>query len=219
MKPNRRSWLSVFVVAAISFTLSAVVLFVVDRPQVEWCCGTQDTDIREVNDGVGVDAAAARKTYKIWIAPGTVSGISESDFRRRVMAALRELSEFTLVDFVLVNSKSGAHTQIYPATDDMIWKKIPKWKRDNIVSLGLQQGTWIYLTTRPRWSGERILEACVIHEFGHRVGIRHTQDKTSIMHPWLTSVSLNPTDKINFQKRLGKRSTAAAESVLEGVIE
>lgn len=157
--------------------------------------------------------ATGRKTYKIWIAPGsTLPGIAETELRKRVQSAFAELAGFTNADFVLVSSPSGSYARIYTLTKAQMQQK---W-RDPLglgrVPLALQSGNRIYLSQAPRWAGARVLEATIIHEFGHRIALRysnpgdtkHSPANTDIMNVNLPVTQPSGPDKIQFQNKLGK---------------
>jgi len=169
---------------------------------VECGCGTQDTDIADVDE---VDEVNSRKVYKVWFSPGGLGGVSEEDFQRRVMAGFNELSLFTRADFVQVPTIRGSHTRVYPASDEMMWRKKPAYKKDKLIPLELQAGNWMYFTIRPRWGSDQILEAAAIHGMGHRVNLKHSGAPSSIMNANLTSVTLNGDDTANFIRRLGAK--------------
>ncbi len=179
------------------------------KPAIECGCGTDDVETQFRIDDLP-EGVASRRNLKIYIAPGTVGGISETQFGIRIMRSLHELSAFTNADFVRVPSASGAYVKIYPASDEMMWIKKSSYRSGKIVPLGLQDGNWIYLTTRSRWSGASILEAATKHEFGHRLGLGHSARGTSIMNANLSSVTLDASDKSSFQRRLGKPAVVVA---------
>jgi hypothetical protein len=217
------------IVIAAMLAVSAICLYSIyltHQPCDDPCCGVvelSELEMSTLDDSEGVtETAAKRKQYKIWIAPGTVAGISEPDFRRRIVAGLNELSAFTNSDFVLVDSINGSHTRIYAANDQAMWQWFPKWKPSaeyptGLVPLGALKGNQMRLTTRPRWGTpeQRWLEACVMHEMGHRLGIRYQKTAThkDAMHSpsnvdmmfWTLPVTRpSANDKQQFQKKMGK---------------
>jgi hypothetical protein len=211
---NKISYLILFAFSyLILFAFIALCGYVAVRdhqPCEDLFCGT-DEIVETVDE---VQDETKRTIRKIWIAPGTVHGITETAFRNRIKRCLNALSSFTNTDFEFVDHQAGSHTQIYPATNEMMWVKKPQYRKDKLVPLGMQNGSWIYLASeilpvskRERWGqpSDLILEACVWHEWGHRIGLSHTSDKTSIMHGDLPVRKLNPTDIKNYQQKMGKR--------------
>jgi hypothetical protein len=93
---------------------------------------------------------------------------------------------------------------VYAATDEMMWQKNPSYRKSKLVPLEMQNGNWMYFTVRNRWGlpQDMLIEAAAIHGLGHRVNLGHVNDTSSIMHPHLTSRTMNATDKANFAKRL-----------------
>lgn len=213
IEPHQPKLWHLLAACIIPITVCLLLLFVVQCHDDCINCGEVDV-VELADDSEGVEVSTKRRLYKIWIAPGTVQGISEPDFRRRIMAGLNEISEFTAADFVLVDKMSGSHTRIYPATNAMQWQKSSSLRKSGMHALGMQNGNWIYLTVNPRWGRpeQRILEACVIHEFGHRVGIRYPKNKDKIHSPsssdimhWALPVYVpSVQDKIEFQRKIGK---------------
>ncbi len=196
-------WLCI-AMASVGMSLLCVGYILEPKPVIECGCGTAEiSELR--SDDLPEEEVALRRNLKIYIAPGTVGGISEAQFGIRIMRSLDELSAFTNADFFRVPSATGAFVRIYPATDEMMWLKKPSYRAEKLIPLGLQDGNWIYLTTRSRWGGESVLEAVTKHEFGHRLGLGHNTRNLSIMNAGLSSLTLDATDKISFQKRLGKK--------------
>jgi len=177
-------------------------------------CALQVSDCGCGNDGIKVElfedpaeefeTAVGRRVRKVWFSPGTVQGLTQAEFQRRVMNGIQETSAFTNTDFVQVSSKSGAWLHIYAATDEMMWQKNPSYRKLKLVPLEMQNGNWMYFTVRPRWGTpeQRIVEAAAMHGLGHRVNLNHVSDTTSIMNANLTSRYPNANDKANFAKRL-----------------
>ena len=192
------------------------------QPEVVVCgCGTDDHEVEMLSLAEDQDFeinAAKRKVRKVWFAGGAPKGLTESDFQRRVISALSELSEFTATDFVQSASSSGAYVRVYVATNEMMWSWFPSWKpgKDPAyprgkIPLAAQKGNMVYYTMTNRWGTpeHRYLEGVTLHEFGHRFGVKpfHSTDKTSIMHPDLPVMQLNANDKAAFEKKLGKKLT------------
>ena len=185
--------------------------YVVKSPLTECsfvCCGVESQAHDEVHDEAYDEAhdETKRAIRKIWFSPGSPIGLTQADFQSRIMAELGRLSLVTNTDFIKVESAGGAFVRIYVATDAMMRQKWKDPQGLNRVPLGLQGGNWIYVTMRDRWGKpeQRLVEGMVLHEFGHRVGLKHTPDLTSIMNANLTTTYMNNSDIAAFQKRLGK---------------
>jgi hypothetical protein len=175
------------------------------------CCGVGEvghTKTQSEYDEVHDEAhhETGRAIRKIWFSPGAPIGLTQTDFQSRIMAELSRLSLVTNTDFIKSESAGGAYLRIYVATDAMMRQKWKDPQGLNRVPLGLQSGNWIYVTMRDRWGKpeQRLVEGMVLHEFGHRVGLKHSTDSTSIMNANLTTTHLNSSDIAAFQKRLGK---------------
>jgi hypothetical protein len=169
------------------------------------CCGVEDS-VSETQQETDEQTETKRAIRKIWFSPGAPIGLTQADFQSRIMAELGRLSLVTNTDFIKVESAGGAFVRIYVATDAMMRQKWKDPQGLNRVPLGLQGGNWIYVTMRDRWGKpeQRLVEGMVLHEFGHRVGLKHTPDLTSIMNANLTTTYMNNSDIAAFQKRLGK---------------
>ncbi len=209
--------------------LLALVLFLVglfgivywfncSEPQVTFCgCGHDDSsEVQELQDDEPFETAAKRKIRKVWFAGGAPTGLTEADFQRRVMSALSELSEFTNTDFVQSASSGGAYVRVYVATNEMMCKWFPKWAPgksieypNGAVPLAAQRSNMVYYTIVPRWGEpkDRNVEGVTLHEFGHRFGIPHSSDKTSVMHIDMPVYRMNANDRSAFTKKLGKKLT------------
>jgi hypothetical protein len=169
------------------------------------CCGVENS-VSETQQETDEQTETKRAIRKIWFSPGAPIGLSQVDFQSRIMAELSRLSLVTNTDFIKVESAGGAFLRIYVATDAMMRQKWKDPQGLNRVPLGLQGGNWIYVTIRDRWGKpeQRLVEGMVLHEFGHRVGLKHSADSTSIMNANLTTTYMNSSDIAAFQKRLGK---------------
>jgi len=185
--------------------------YVVKSPLTECsfvCCGVESQSYDEVYDEAYDEAhdETKRTIRKIWFSPGSPIGLTQDDFQSRIMAELGRLSLVTNTDFIKAESAGGAYLRIYVATDAMMRQKWKDPQGLNRVPLGLQGGNWIYVTIRDRWGKpeQRLVEGMVLHEFGHRIGLKHSTDSTSIMNANLTTTHLNTNDIAAFQKRLGK---------------
>jgi len=170
------------------------------------CCGVENQADDEAYDQAHDSTEVKRIIRKVWFSPGSPIGLTQAEFQTRIMAELGRLSLLTNTDFKQMLTSSGAYLRIYVATDAMMRSKSKDPKGLNRVPLGLQDGNWIYVTIRDRWGtpDQRIIEGMVLHEFGHRVGLKHSTDSTSIMNANLTTTHLNANDIAAFQKRLGK---------------
>jgi hypothetical protein len=169
------------------------------------CCGVENS-VSETQQETDEKTETKRAIRKIWFSPGAPIGLTQNDFQQRIMAELSRLSLVTNTDFIKSESAGGAYLRIYVATDAMMRQKWKDPQGLNRVPLGLQSGNWIYVTMRDRWGKpeQRLVEGMVLHEFGHRVGLKHSTDSTSIMNANLTTTHLNSSDIAAFQKRLGK---------------
>jgi len=182
--------------------------YVVKSPLTECsfvCCGVEES-VSETQQETDEQTETKRAVRKIWFSPGSPIGLTQDDFQSRIMAELSRLSLVTNTDFIKAESAGGAYLRIYVATDAMMRQKWKDPQGLNRVPLGLQGGNWIYVTIRDRWGKpeQRLVEGMVLHEFGHRVGLKHTPDLTSIMNANLTTTYMNNSDIAAFQKRLGK---------------
>ncbi len=190
------------------------------QPEVVVCgCGTDDHEVEMLSIAEDQDFeinAAKRKIRKVWFAGGAPNGLNEADFQRRVMVGLGELSEISNTDFVLSKTSGGAYLEIYVASHEMMWKWFPQWRPGNDpqypngrVPLAAQKGGIIYYTVSPRWATPefRHVEGVTIHETLHRYSVKHSSDRTSIMHPDMTSYRMNENDKAISAKKLGKKLT------------
>jgi len=169
------------------------------------CCGVEDS-VSETQQETDEQSETKRAVRKIWFSPGSPIGLTQTEFQQRIMAELGRLSLVTNTDFIKAESAGGAFLRIYVATDAMMRQKWKDPQGLNRVPLGLQGGNWIYVTIRDRWGKpeQRLVEGMVLHEFGHRVGLKHSTDSASIMNANLTTTHLNTNDIAAFQKRLGK---------------
>jgi hypothetical protein len=201
MKRNEIILWTVF--SACLFVLLCFVPFCV-TPVAECDCGHDGSEFELFDNPEEFETFAGRKVRKVWFSPGTVQGLTQADFQRRVMNGIKETSAFTNTDFIQVGSKSGAWLHIYAATDEMMWQKNPSYRKPKLIPLEMQNGNWMYFTVRPRWGTpeQRIVEAAAMHGLGHRVNLGHVADSTSIMNANLTSRFPNANDKVNFAKRL-----------------
>jgi hypothetical protein len=86
-------------------------------PVVECDCGHEGSEFELFEDPEEFETAAGRKVRKVWFSPGTVAGLTQEDFQRRVMNGIRETSAFTNTDFVQVPSQSGSWLRVYTETD------------------------------------------------------------------------------------------------------
>jgi hypothetical protein len=173
------------------------------------CCGVENQvqETKANDDWYSVhDTETKRNVRKVWFSIGSPIGLTQDEFQSRIMAELGRLSLVTNTDFIKVESAGGAYLRIYVATDAMMRQKWKDPQGLNRVPLGLQGGNWIYVTMRDRWGKpeQRLVEGMVLHEFGHRVGLKHSTDSTSIMNANLTTTYMNSSDIAAFQKRLGK---------------
>lgn len=193
---NEIIFLSMFAISIV--TLLCFVPFCV-TPIADCNCGHDGIEIEH-----SPEETSARKTRTVWFEQGTVSGVSQADFQRRVMTGIQEASAGTNTDFVQVQSKSGAWLRVFPATDEMMWKQRPDLRKAGLVPIELQGGNWMYLTTRNRWGKpeQKIIERAAKHGLGHRIGLGHVADPTSIMNINLGAMDLNAADRSNFAKRL-----------------
>jgi len=197
-----------FTIGLMLATLVWCGIVIYQHPSPAECgCGFDDSSIVQDYDDEPSETSAGRRIRKVWFAGGAPAGLHQDEFQRRVMAALNEVSQFTATDFHQTQTKSEARIQIFVYSDAQMWQKRPDFKRQGLIPLELAAGNWIAFTVRPRFSGERILEATTIHGLGHTLGLQHVQTSgsDSIMGWDLPVTHPNATDKANFQARLGKQ--------------
>jgi hypothetical protein len=180
----------------------AAIVAIYSHPLSFVCCAHQETEA----DNDFYETATKRRIRKVWFDGLAPAGLQVDQYQRDVMASLNELSLFTLTDFVKTPKKAGSQIRIVVSTDATLWRYFPQFKAENKVPAGAWAGGMIHFTSR----GQRFLnhpgflQAVAKHEFGHQLGLKHTLDTTSIMNPNQSSYTLNPQDRIDFQRRLGK---------------
>lgn len=139
----------------------------------------------------------------IFIHPGRLLNIDQTEYQSRLISALREIEAVTLTRFTISPTPRGI--QFYTVNSEQMYKL--SRRKDGKVPLGLRIGQRVYfLNDRDRYGSPsaRIVEAVTIHEVGHVFNLKHVEDRTSIMHPHLTVNIMNLRDIALFQRRLGK---------------
>lgn len=181
-KPARlKPWEVIFLIAMV---IGCLVLYSqLPDCETDCLCGHDGIETPFIEEADFELTETGRKIRKIWFEHGTVAGLTQAEFQRRVMAGLREVSAFTNTDFVQVQSQSGAWLKVYAASDEMMWEKRPDLRKAGLIPLELQDGNWMYFTVRNRWGlpNQRVLERAAIHGTGHRIGLGHSSDPNSIM--------------------------------------
>jgi len=138
-----------------------------------------------------------------FIHPGRLLKIDQPEFQARLITGLGDIEAVTQARFIRSAKPRGI--QFFTVGFDQMLKLYGS--KNGKAPLGLRKGNRVYyLNDRDRFGNpvDYIVEGLTVHEVGHVLGLKHSTDLTSIMHPWLPVMRMNPTDVLNFQKRAGK---------------
>ena len=138
------------------------------------------------------------RSYTIDIGNGSFSGFSVQETRDICQEAFDDISKVANVVFPHANNDRA---------------KIKIRFYDNVQMQKLGMNTWVALGLQFRWgaaiNSERKIKrfqalAAVKHEVMHWMGMRHSNELDSVMHPTRSNPKMNATDRKLLTKRWGK---------------
>lgn len=139
------------------------------------------------------------RTIKYWIDPnGSMRDLTPAQTQARFQSGLDEISEFAKVEFIRINKTSGTRFNItFLHQNDMYLGALGSAKGR---SIKINNSRSVGLKNNP---AKRTPESLIQHEYMHLEGFGHVDDKSCIMHPWLTSIYFCPSEVERFRKKFG----------------